>query len=357
MKMAVMRGALPARKKMPLLSDNIRAGAHFARSYASFKFLKRPRPLSAVFVVCNRCNLTCRYCNSPFLKDRELTIPEIARLFSNLKTSGIYRLGLTGGEPLLREDIGEIIALAKKTGFFTSLNSNLLLYRDRKDVFEKVDFVFTSLDGPPELHEKNRGRGSAEGVIGAIADLRKRAKNVVAITVVDEHNATGIDELIRYAEKYDFKLHFQVKGISTLAPVTDVIRGNFLPGFGNEEYRAIWKNLLALKKRTKVIASSRRYLESIIAWSDYREIRTNRAKGQCAAGFGYIYIDSEGMGYPCCLIKKTTPRINLLAEDWRTAFDGKKPCNACICGPYLQLNLLYSEPLSSLADLYAGYGS
>lgn len=342
---------------MPRTLDNLRAGAHFARSFINFRYLGRPRPLSAVFVVCNRCNLTCKYCNSPFLKDRELSLDEISLLFDNLKKSGIYRLGLTGGEPLLRDDIGEIIALAKKKGFYVSLNSNLLLYADKPDIFEKIDFAFTSLDGPPELHEKNRGPGSALGVMDAIAGIRNRGIPLVAITVVDEKSAAGIPQLIELAEKYRFKIHFQVKGISTLTPVTDVIRGNFSAEFSDERYRDIWKGLLALKKTTRAIASSRRYIESVIAWKNYREIRTNLEKSRCAAGYGYIYIDSEGTAYPCCLIKKTTPGVNMLTDDWRTSYDGRKPCNSCICGPYLQLNLLFTEPFSSLAGLYSGYGS
>ncbi len=342
---------------MPSTLDNLKAGAHFARSFVNFRYLNRPRPLSAVFVVCNRCNLTCRYCNSPFLKDRELTLDEISLLFDNLRKSGIYRLGLTGGEPLLRDDIGDIITLAKKRGFYVSLNSNLLLYADKPEVFTKIDFAFTSLDGPAELHEKNRGPGSSIGVIEAIADIRRRGIPLVAITVVDEKSAEGIPKLIELAEKYRFKLHFQIKGVSTLAPVTDIIRGNFSAEFTNEHYRDIWKNLLTLQKTTRVIANSRRYIESVIAWKDYREIRTNLEKNHCAAGYGYIYIDSKGTAYPCALIKKTTPGVNMLRDEWMKSYDGKKPCNSCICGPYLQLNLLFTEPLSSLLGLYSGYGS
>lgn len=335
----------------------IKAGVAFAGSYFNFRYRNRPRPLSAVFVVCNRCNLTCRYCNSPFLKDRELSLGDIDRLLVNLKRMGTFRLGLTGGEPLLRDDLGAIIGKSRNLGFYTSLNSNLLLYQDRPEIFDHVNFVFTSLDGTPEIHEKNRGPGSGTGVLKAIADLRRRGKPLVAITVVDETNAEKIPELIAYARDLDFKLHFQVKVISTVNTDTDIVRGNFSSTFLNDNYREIWKKILDLKRSTKVIASSERYLESIVAWPDYRQIRTKLPVSKCAAGFGYIYIDSEGIAYPCCLIKKAIPGVNLLSEDWIQSYKGGKPCNSCICGPYLQLNLLYTEPWKSITDLYSAYGT
>lgn len=349
-------GVWRAGKKVPRTLENLEAGLHFARSYASYRLLKAPKPLSAVFVVTNRCNLTCKYCNSPFMTDRELSLAEIEKLFDNLRATGIFRLGLTGGEPLLREDIGEIVELAKQRKFFLSMNSNLLLYHEKHHIFNDVDFVFTSLDGPAEAHEKNRGRGSFEGVLNGIADLRQRGKGVIAIAVVGDQDQ-DIPRLIDYAEKFDFKLHFQVRGTSTLTKTTDIIRGDFSSGFSGAAYREIWRGILAAKKKTRVIASSRRYLESVIEWQDYQELRALKPKGKCAAGFGYIFVDASGTGYPCCLVKKSVAGVNMLKDRWTEVYKGEKPCNNCICGPYLQLNLLYTEPLASFADIYAGYGS
>jgi MoaA/NifB/PqqE/SkfB family radical SAM enzyme len=340
---------------MGKIFETFSAGTHFLRSYVDYKVRHRPRPISAAFAVCNRCNLTCRYCNSPFLTDRELTLTEINLLFKNLKRAGVFRLGLTGGEPLLREDLGEIISASNSYGFFTSINSNLLLYADKQEIFEKIKFVFTSLDGPPEVHEKSRGPGSSKDVMYAISDLRRRRKNVVAITVVTESNIDSIEELVSHAEKNDFKLHFQPR--ASASPETDVTRGTYSERFENATYRAAWQKILDLKKQSRHIASSKRYLETIIAWQNYRKTKDRAGQNHCAAGYGYIYIDSAAKAYPCCLVKSTVRGIDMLQEDWRTAFDGKKPCNTCIAGPYLQFNLLYHEPLASFFDLYSAYGN
>lgn len=312
--------------------------------------------MSAVFVVCNRRNLTCRYCNSPFLKDKELSLDEIEQLFTNLKKMGVYRLGLTGGEPLLRDDIGEIIDRATRRNFYVSLNSNLLLYHEKPHVFDKVRFAFTSLDGDLENHEHNRGSGSFEGILAAISDLRRRRIPVVAITVIDETSALAVDQILDYAQRFDFKVHFQIKGTGETRSEVSMIRGKFSESFSPEAYRQIWQNILAKKSTTRVIASSRRYLETVANWPDYRSLAALSGKNRCAAGYGYIFVNSAGFAFPCSIVKKSVTGLNLLSEDWNKSYRGEKPCNHCICGPYLQLNLLYTQPMRAMADLYAGYG-
>jgi len=61
-----------------------------------------------------RCNRRCEYCYSK-RRDIEPSLPDIVKLFSEVK-GFVYRLDLLGGEPMLRQDINEIIQAAKKIG-------------------------------------------------------------------------------------------------------------------------------------------------------------------------------------------------------------------------------------------------
>src|SRR4051812_8457401 len=103
------------------LVDGARMGRAFAASLHALKTQAAPRPFSAAFAVTNRCNLRCRYCNFPLLDPTELGLPQIERLFDVLRALGVVRLGLVGGEPLVRKDLGEIVALARARRFFISL--------------------------------------------------------------------------------------------------------------------------------------------------------------------------------------------------------------------------------------------
>jgi cyclic pyranopterin phosphate synthase len=70
------------------------------------------RPITSLRLSINReCNLDCFYCHSEgmLLEKRDMTIDEIYRLVSIASKLGIKRLKLTGGEPLLRSDVVDII--------------------------------------------------------------------------------------------------------------------------------------------------------------------------------------------------------------------------------------------------------
>src|ERR1019366_7351436 len=100
--------------------------------------------------------------------------------------------------------IGQIVRRAKETGFFVTMNTNLMLYQRDPSALEAVDIVFTSLDGDAAHHNKNRGDKAFEGVLEAVAALRRAAKPVVAICVVTENNLDQAGWLLEQAERMDF---------------------------------------------------------------------------------------------------------------------------------------------------------
>ncbi|NIQ37561.1 MAG: radical SAM protein, partial [Proteobacteria bacterium] len=85
---------------------------------------------SGTFEPTFRCNNRCVHCyvNKPQDDDqekgRELTYPEICRIFDEIAEQGCLRLLLTGGDPLVREDFEDIYRYAKKKGFLITLFTN-----------------------------------------------------------------------------------------------------------------------------------------------------------------------------------------------------------------------------------------
>ncbi len=306
-----------------------------------------PRPFAASFAVTNRCNLRCSYCNTPFLDPRDLPLDDVARLFGRLRELGVRRLGLVGGEPLVRKDLDQVVACARGLGFHLSVNSNLLLYPRRPELFDAVDLVFTSLDGDPETHRRNRGERSWEGVLEAIDDLRARGKPVIAICVVTGDDLGAADFLLDTAEERDFKVHFQPQCTGT-----EIVRGEIAEGLSDERLRAFWAGLLERRRAGRAIASSARYLEVQSGWRDFRVSAWHDPGERCAAGRGFLYVGPRGDAYPCAFTKGKAEPVDLLSEDWRRAFPGETPCTRCNVGPMLEFNLLFQRPLaSSLAAL------
>ena len=87
------------------LVDRIAVGYAYGTSLLSYMVDGAPRPFSATFAVTNRCNLRCEYCNCPYIDPSHLGLSEIGVLFERLRTMGVRRLGLAGGEPMLRADL------------------------------------------------------------------------------------------------------------------------------------------------------------------------------------------------------------------------------------------------------------
>ncbi|MEO6026780.1 MAG: radical SAM protein [Candidatus Binatia bacterium] len=327
------------------LSEKIALGYAFGSSLLSYLVDGTPRPFSATWAVTNRCNLRCSYCNCPFIDPTHLDLPRVALMFDRLQQMGVRRLGLAGGEPMMRKDIGEIVTMAKARGFWVSINSNLTLYDRHPERLEGADLVYTSLDGDEAAHLAARGEGSHAGVLAGIRDLVRRGKPVIAICVVTEHSLGQADAILREAEQLGVRVHFQPQCTDT-----DIVRGSIPASVTNEAFRAFWRSLLEEKRRGRPIVSSTPFLEFLAGWEDFAVSAYTEPNTRCAAGHGFFYIDPLGRAYPCAYTKGKTTAVDLLADDWRTTWDRETPCTRCIVGPMLEFNLLFQRPLAAVVE-------
>lgn len=332
------------------LGEKVRLGYAFGASLLSWLVDGPPRPFSATFAVTNRCNLRCSYCSCPMIDRGQLDLGQIELLFGRLAESGIQRLGLAGGEPAVRPDLPDIIALAKARGFVVTVNSNLTLHHRHPERLEAADVLYTSLDGPPDAHEAARGAGAQDGVLAAIADIAPR-KPLIAICVVTEHSIGHVDWLLDQAERLGFRMHFQPQCTDT-----EIVRGSVSPTLTSERLRAFWKSLLERKRAGRPIVSSTPYLEYLACWDDFTVSALLDTGSRCAAGRGYVYIDPLGNAFPCAYTKGKTPPVNLLTDAWDVAWNRETPCTRCTVGPMLEFNMLFQRPVAAVRDGLRTYG-
>jgi MoaA/NifB/PqqE/SkfB family radical SAM enzyme len=332
------------------IDDGLGLAAAFGRSLFSWYVDGTPRPFSAAFAVTNRCNLRCGYCNTPFLDSSELPLARIDVLFDRLAGVGVKRLGLAGGEPLARKDIGEIADMAKARGFYLTMNTNLLLFNRHEPRLRGVDLFFTSLDGDREHHEAARGRGAYDGVLEAIGRITAGGRRVVAICVVTEHSIDQAGHLLDAAEAGGFKVHFQPQCTDTA-----IVRGVLAPELSSERLRAFWRGLVARKREGRPIASSAPYLETLSRWEDFARSALLDPAVRCAASRGFLYVDPHGHAYPCAYTKGRTAPVDLLGDRWRDALGRETPCTRCSVGPYVEFNLLYQQPLRTGLSVLRSY--
>jgi radical SAM protein with 4Fe4S-binding SPASM domain len=129
---------------------------------------------------------------------------ELDSLFGTLATMGSFRLGLTGGEPLLRHDLFEIVDRAAKHGLCPCLTTNgLLITEEVAREFGRCDLVWlnVSLDGATaETNDRVRGAGTFERVVSNLRTLRKHAGFTLAFTVMSS-NAHEVEACAQLAEQ------------------------------------------------------------------------------------------------------------------------------------------------------------
>ncbi len=88
--------------------------------------------------ITQQCNLKCPYCHreGQSISKREMTLDEIEKIIKNAKEVGIKKIKITGGEPLIRKDVIEIIEIIKKYDFedISLVTNGFLLARYAKDL-------------------------------------------------------------------------------------------------------------------------------------------------------------------------------------------------------------------------------
>lgn len=151
-------------------------------------------PLAVHLEIVASCNLSCSHCFAGELPRREppLSLSELDTLFATLARMGAFRLGLTGGEPLLRKDLFDILDLATHHGLHPCLTTNGLLLNEtvaKKLGARPLVWLNVSLDGATaETNDRVRGEGTFERVLDKVAMLREHARFTLAFTVM-KHNA------------------------------------------------------------------------------------------------------------------------------------------------------------------------
>jgi hypothetical protein len=114
------------------------------------------------------CNLHCDYCcvrSSPTVPRRELGLARVQRIAREAAELGVKEIFVTGGEPFLLEDIGDILLSCAATAPTTVLSNGMLFTGRRIDSLRALPrdriVLQISLDSPtPELHDLHRGAGT-----------------------------------------------------------------------------------------------------------------------------------------------------------------------------------------------------
>ena len=157
-----------------------------------------------------KCNLYCKHCyreSSPQEEtDDELTTEEGKKLLSDMKKANLGVIVFSGGEPLLREDIFELIEYACSLGIMPLMGSNGTLItpevaqRLKASGLNAIAISVDSLN--KEIHDEFRGKeGSLDLTLAGIKNSIDAGLRVQVNTTISKYNLDDIDEVMEYADK------------------------------------------------------------------------------------------------------------------------------------------------------------
>ena len=164
------------------------------------RLFKSPRTYHAQWMITRRCNYRCRGCRVWQEQDaRELSTEDVKRGLDILKDIGVIEIVFSGGNPLIRDDIGEILDYASRN-FITTVYDNGSMAAEKIDALRNVDFVAISLD---TLDEKKNDylkgvRGAWRKAMEAIRILKEEEIRVGVSPTISQFNVHEIVDFTKY---------------------------------------------------------------------------------------------------------------------------------------------------------------
>ncbi len=239
------------------------------------------------FAISNRCNLKCKHCmvNADSCNENEyFTTEEIKQAFKKIIAAKPENITVTGGEPLVRTDFGEIITYLRENfdGMIGLMTNATLINRKNVDtIVSSVNNISISLDGAnEETVSLIRGANVFKKVIEAIELLHEKNFNNISVSmVVTADNDLYIEEFLELCKKYKCK---------------PMLRALSISGQAEKNKDLLTKRQLNIEKiNTRKIKKIEKPIEkSFYACS-------------CDAGATTLTIESNGNIFPCNLFVET----------------------------------------------------
>lgn len=311
-------------------------------------------PMGVTWHATDRCNLRCRFCDDgkgncyPEIAGREMTTEE-ARGVLALARAKVAVLYVTGGEPLLRRDLGELLRFAKEEARYRYLGmvTNGILLREREALLAHVDDLAVS------LHTLDERRG--DELLGARPGATRRV--IQAILRYGDARRAGVGRyrfsvscVVRPGQVEDARavMRFCFAHGLAFALMPQSVRPYPHEGLrADPEYRALVDEVLAAKRAGQPVWGSEPYFRTIRDFSRFRCYPTTVPR---------IFANGD-LGYPCAPWGTVAGSLigarsfdEVLAAGVRR-HGGIPGCDArCFAQCYIESSHAIAHPLALLRD-------
>lgn len=299
-----------------------------------------PAPIAMLAELTHRCPLSCPYCSNPMeltRKEAELGTEDWLRVFREAADLGVLQLHLSGGEPVSRRDLPELVAGAREAGLYTNLiTSGIGLSEARLDALEAagLDHVQLSLQGTDaEMADRIGGyRGGFDRKMQVAGWMKARGLPLTLNTVLHRQNLHQLPRAIEMAQEM---------GARRIEVAVVQFHGWALPNRG-----ALMPTRAQSEEASRIVAEARERLKGRLVL-DYvpADYHTEQPK-RCMGGWGTtgLNVTPDGTVLPCHAaetiphLRFETVRETPLRDIWydSAAFNAyrgfdwmQEPCRSC----------------------------
>lgn len=256
----------------------------------------KKRPFSISFEVTHSCNAQCKHCHLGGMVEEERASPqrlgEICRELKPLVAQA------SGGEPLLRRDLEQIVdafRIPNRAPYIVITTNGALLTKERYYSLRHagVDEFSISLDYPDERHDEFRG---IPGLFGRIYSLIKeisseKDKGITLCCVIQSDNFRDLVQMAKLASEWNVKLNFSAYNSLRTHDINYMLSEE-----EREEFREIITQLLVHQKKSKNILTSDYVYENTI------DFFKKQSFPNCRTGERFFNVNPNGTFSPCGLI-------------------------------------------------------
>ncbi|MEK6968904.1 MAG: radical SAM protein [Nanoarchaeota archaeon] len=271
--------------------------------------------------ITNRCNFRCAHCafDSGIVQMPELTLGELEKILTRTRELGGERFDITGGEPLVREDVEDIIKIGKNLGYKIELVTNgSLLTKEKLKRFKELglDGIAISLDGSTaEVYNRIRKRDKAtfEKVLENIQETERMGFYTKVNTAVFSCNLEDIPNITELA----LSLGVDEQGIYYFTPIG---RGDRSKELAVEPLS--WLDFIRTRLKKYQGREMKISLEFPLIEREYAN-----CKSGCIANNekSHLQILPDGNVYPCAILASYgRPIANLHEVSIKTIWDNEK---------------------------------
>jgi radical SAM protein with 4Fe4S-binding SPASM domain len=284
-------------------------------------------PVLSEIALTYRCNITCRFCYAACGCRKQNDFPELSTnefkqvLDIICKDAQVPSVSFTGGEPLLREDLAELVKHAKSLNMWTNLITNGTLLSCKKvEELKKVglDSSQVSIEaGTPDMHDRiTQRKGAFEKAVEGIKNLQKAEIRVHTNTTISGLNKNFLFDILSLVKN----LGLNKFSMNMLMPVGSAVK-NF------EETFVSYSEIGTLIDRVREKADE---MGLEFMWYSptpicmFNPISKGLGNKGCAACDGLLSIAPNGNIVPCSSYPKPMGNILTAAGNFENLWKSKE---------------------------------